>query len=138
MAEGGCILLLHALSLPLPGLAVRSVGPTRGHFPSRGGGGGGGSLTHPWPSLVRGGMGPGTGPSMRREGVYTPIAHEGAMRRGDGPESVSGWGCPEGVPCSPWTQEQDLSTRTSWPVTCSHSSIVGTVPCREAAPSATA
>ena len=39
-----------------------------------------------------------------------------------------------GAPYSPWTQVQDLSTWTSWPVTCSHSSILGTVPCKEAAP----
>ena len=48
------------------------------------------------------------------------------------------WSSTAGAPCSPWTQEQDLSTRTSCPVTCSHSSVAGTVPWREAAPRATA
>ena len=44
--------------------------------------------------------------------------------------SANGIGTPRsrtaGAPCSPCTQEHDLSTRTSWPVTHSHASVVGT------------
>ena len=43
-----------------------------------------------------------------------------------------------GAPCSPWTQEQDLSMRMSWSVTCSHYSVAGIVHCMQAAPKATA
>ena len=44
----------------------------------------------------------------------------------------------DGAPYSPWTQEEDLSTRTSYPMAYSHFSVAGTVPWREAAPRATA
>ena len=49
------------------------------------GGNGGGPSTAGLPL----GMGSGTGPSMRQEGVYTPTAQEGAPRGGDGPGPLS-------------------------------------------------
>ena len=57
-----------------------------------GGGNGGGFSTGGLPP----GPGGGTGPSMRQEGVYTPRAHEGALERGDGPESLVGGGVTPG------------------------------------------
>ena len=42
------------------------------------------------------------------------------------------------APHSPWTQEQDLSVRTSCPVVRSHYSVAGTVSWSAAAPRATA
>ena len=48
------------------------------------------------------------------------------------------WSSTAGAPCSPCTEEQDLSTRTSCPVIRSHYSVAGTVSWSAAAPRATA
>ena len=84
-------------------------------------------------------------PASRRRDSTGPVALEPPM--GTSTPSwrkvvASGMGTPRsstaGVPCSPWTQEQDLSTRMSCPVTRSHSSVAGTVSWSAAAPRATA
>ena len=71
-----------------PGAPSRPPGTLRAAPRAGYGGGGGGPSTGGLPL----GVGSGSGPSMRQEGVYTPTAQEGAPGRGDGLESHPGGG----------------------------------------------
>ena len=99
----------------------------------------------PFPAVIGGEMGEateGAPAQLQAPGQHRP-RHRG-VPNGDvdvegGRYPPTGSGHPRAGPLGrPIRYEKDLSTRTSWPVTCSHSSVVGTVPCREAAPRATA